>query len=160
MDDVVVVILAGGQSSRMGGGDKFMRPLGENRIIDHVINRARGMGKQIVLNANGDAARFADLTIPVIADLREKGEGPLAGVHAGLNWAKQRNLAGIVTVAADTPFFPTDLAVSLLHQSLNKTHIVIAKSPGEDGRYYPQPTFGFWPVFVCDALGKTLDDEV
>ena len=62
------VILAGGQASRMGGGDKTLRPLAGRRVIDHVLERLRPQVPQMALNANGDPARFAAFELPVIAD--------------------------------------------------------------------------------------------
>lgn len=107
------VILAGGRATRMGGGDKGLLPLGEGRLIDHVLERLGGQVSGIALNANGDPARFSDLGLPVIPDTLPDYPGPLAGVLAGLDWAAEAGTETIVTVAADTPFFPRDLVATL-----------------------------------------------
>ena len=81
------VILAGGRASRMGGGDKSLRPLAGRRVIDHVLERLRPQVAHMALSANGDPARFESLDLPVIADSMAEFPGPLAGVLAGMDWA-------------------------------------------------------------------------
>ena len=100
------VILAGGLASRMGGGDKSLRPLAGRRVIDHVLERLRPQVTHMALNANGDPARFAAFDLPVIADSMAEFPGPLAGILAGMDWAAAEGAEHILTVAADTPFFP------------------------------------------------------
>ena len=95
------VILAGGQARRMGGGDKGLLPLGSTTILAHVIARLQPQVSEIVLNANGDPARFAGLGLPVVADTIPGFAGPLAGVLAGLDHAATRGFDQIVTAAAE-----------------------------------------------------------
>ena len=104
------VILAGGLARRMGGGDKSLLSLGaSSRVLDQVIARLGAQVDQIVLNANGDPARFDEFGLPVVADSLDGFLGPLAGVLAGLDYAAEHGFDHIVSVAADTPFFPTNL---------------------------------------------------
>src|SRR6185295_1713139 len=84
---VIGLLLAGGQSRRMGGGDKCLRRLGAETILARIIARVRPQVRQLLLNANGDPARFSDYRLPVVADSVEGFAGPLAGVLAGLDWA-------------------------------------------------------------------------
>ena len=100
------VILAGGLATRMGGGDKGLLPLGQTTILSHVMGRLEPQVACMALNANGDPARFSELGLPVLADSLSGFLGPLAGVLAGLDWAQGEGADSIVTVAADTPFFP------------------------------------------------------
>ena len=110
-EDVVGVLLAGGRSSRMGGGDKCLLPLGGRPMLAHIIDRLRPQVSDLVINANGDVARFAAFDLPVIEDRLEGQAGPLAGVHAGIEWAQFNRPRSrfIVTAATDTPFFPADI---------------------------------------------------
>ena len=110
----VGVILAGGRATRMGGGDKGLLPLGEARLLDHVVGRLAPQVAALALNANGDGARFAAYGLPVVPDSLAGFPGPLAGVLAGLDWAAERGAELVVTAAADTPFFPRDLVERLL----------------------------------------------
>src|SRR5262245_48069768 len=111
----VGVVLAGGKSARMGVKDKALMPLGDRPMISHVIDRLRPQVERAIINANGDAARFSTFGLPVVPDLFGGFLGPLAGLHAGMRWS-EANLPEakfIVSVGADTPFFPADLVVRL-----------------------------------------------
>lgn len=160
------VILAGGLATRMGGGDKGLLRLGGQNLMSRVIDRLSPQVSGLALNANGDAARFADLGLPVIADSIDGFAGPLAGVLAGLDWAAEEGADAIVTAAADTPFFPTDLVARLVAASDGQTHpLVLATTPksgaevlksGGKGRVNRHPTFGLWPVALRDDLRAAL----
>jgi molybdopterin-guanine dinucleotide biosynthesis protein A len=162
------VILAGGQATRMGGGDKGLLPLGEDTILDHVIARLRPQVAGLALNANGDAARFDAYRLPVLPDSIAGFPGPLVGVLAGLDWAAERGADRIVTVAADTPFFPQDLVAVLQGRAKGMTHpLVLAATPRKDGEktksmsrsgLIRHPTFGLWPVALRDDLRTALED--
>lgn len=146
------VILAGGQATRMGGGDKGLLPLGNGTILSHVIARLDPQVTSLALNANGDPARFDHLNLPVISDSITGFAGPLSGVLAGLDWAATQGASHIVTAAADTPFFPCDLVPRLqLAAQEAGTAIALARTPG--GRH---PTFGLWPTALRDDLRAAL----
>ena len=148
------VVLAGGQATRMGGGDKGLLPLGNRTILSHVIDRLEPQVAGLALNANGDASRFYNLGLPVISDTISGYAGPLSGVLAGLDWAASKGATHIVTAAADTPFFPCDLVPHLMLAAENAgAEIALASSPS--GRH---PTFGLWPVALRDDLRTALND--
>ncbi len=151
------VILAGGQATRMGGGDKGLLPLGQGTLLSSVIDRLEPQVAGLGLNANGDAARFADLGLPVLADSIEGFAGPLAGVLAGLDWAAEQGAETIVTAAADTPFFPCDLVPRLLLAADGMTHpLALAATPDAKRGTARHPTFGLWPVALRDDLRSAL----
>ncbi len=151
------VILAGGQATRMGGGDKGRLSLGGKTILQHVIDRLEPQVGGMALNANGDPSRFSDLDMPVIQDSLAEFPGPLAGVLAGLDWAAEQGAEAIVTAAADTPFFPCDLVPRLLLASEAGPHQLALAASGEPGgKLWRQPTFGLWPVALRDDLRAAL----
>lgn len=150
------VVLAGGQSSRMGGGDKCLLQLGDRPILQHVLDRLQQQVDRIALNANGDPTRFTAFDLPVIPDSIEGFAGPLAGVLAGLDWAAGKGATHIVTAASDTPFFPQDL-VAALTIATETTGKPIALARTKDGRH---PTFGFWPTALRGDLRAALQDGV
>ncbi len=152
------VILAGGLSRRMGGGDKGLLELGGEPLIALVRDRLALQVAEVVLNGNGDPARFDGLGLDVVADSVEGFAGPLAGVLAGLDWAADRGHVHIVTAAADTPFFPEDLVPRLL-LAAEDAPIALAATPGE-GRINKHPTFGLWPVALREDLRTALEDGV
>ncbi|MEP2028567.1 MAG: molybdenum cofactor guanylyltransferase MobA [Paracoccaceae bacterium] len=155
------VILAGGQSRRMGGGDKGLLHLGGQPILRHVIDRLCPQVDKVALNANGDPARFDAFGLPVLADSIEGYAGPLAGVLAGLDWAADFGADTIVTAAADTPFYPCDLAPRLLLESEGMAApLVLAATPDPERGQVRHPTFGLWPVSLREDLRAALDSGV
>lgn len=161
------VILAGGLATRMGGGDKGLLQIGGQNLMSRVVDRLAPQVAGLALNANGDADRFADLGLPVVADSIAGFAGPLAGVLAGLDWAAEQGADSIVTAAADTPFFPTDLVAQLVAASQGQAHpLVLATTPrtgdelksGGRSKVNRHPTFGLWPVALRDDLRAALND--
>ena len=150
------VILAGGQARRMGGGDKGRLMLGGQSLLARVIARLGPQVDWLALNANGDAGRFTDLSLPVIADSLPEFPGPLAGVLAGLDWAAGQGAQTIVTAAADTPFFPEDLVARLTGAAEQAGTPIALAATEEDGRLVRHPTFGLWPVSLRDDLRAAL----
>ena len=153
-DQVVGVLLSGGQSRRMGGGDKALRDLGGRPMLSHVIERLRPQVGSMVINANGDPARFATFDLPVAADTIDGFVGPLAGVLAGMMWARQYCPAArwIATVSTDAPFLPADLVATLRAGVEHRpTAIAIAQSGAE-----VHPVIGLWPVALASDLDQAL----
>lgn len=160
------VILAGGQASRMGGGDKCLLPLGGRSMLSHVIDRIGAQAGPLALNANGPAGRFDSYGLRVLPDTIAGYPGPLAGVLAGLDWAASLGAEAVVSVAGDTPFFPTDLTARLRAEARAQAHpLVLAATPREagvetrsmTGKLIRHPTFGLWPVALRDDLRAALE---
>lgn len=152
------VILAGGQARRMGGGDKGALVLDGRTLLDRVIDRLGPQVDGVLLNANGDPARFIEYGLPVCADSLPDFPGPLAGVLAGMEWAAEHGHTHIVTAAADTPFFPTDLADRLIRAANGATTPIALAATHEEGRMRRHPTFGYWPVGLRADLRAALQD--
>ena len=157
MSKVAGVILAGGLSRRMGGGDKSLRLLGGRPVLAHVVARARPQVAALVLNANGDPARFADFGLPVAPDVIEGFAGPLAGILTGLAWA-EANLPGcewLASFACDAPFLPEDLVARMLAAvEAEGAELACAASRGR-----AHPVFGLWPLGLRADLEATMRDE-
>ncbi len=155
---VVGLLLAGGQSRRMGGGDKTLRLLGGIPLLDRVIERLRPQVEAVVLNANGDPARFAGYRLPIVPDSVSGFAGPLAGVLAGLDWAAslRPDCPYVASVATDAPFLPTDL-VARLAEALDAARADLACA-ASGGRAHP--VFGLWPVRLRDDLRRAVVEGV
>ena len=155
--EVVGVLLAGGLSRRMGGGDKCLSGFGETTLLGRAIDRARPQVADLVLNANGDPDRFADFDLPVVTDAVSGFAGPLAGVLTGMEWALRARPSAqwIATFATDAPFFPRDL-VSRFLASLDGGDADLARAASA-GRAHP--VFGLWPVRLADGLRRALTEE-
>ena len=153
---VIGLLLAGGQSRRMGGGDKCLRRLGGETILARIIARVRPQVRQLVLSANGDPARFFDYGLPVVADSVEGFAGPLAGVLAGLDWAAANapDCPWVASVPTDAPFLPADLTARLLAGVEEGADMACAASGGQS-----HPVVGLWPVCRRDDLRHALVAE-
>ena len=154
---ILGVILAGGLSTRMGGGDKSLMPLAGRPLMAHVIERLKPQVDDMVINANGDPLRLAQFELPVVADSIDGFAGPLAGILAGMDYAAQHGHSKILVVAADTPFFPKDLANWLFEGCYN---INIAKTASDSDRHNLHPTFGLWDVTLRDELRFALENDM
>ena len=151
---VTGIILAGGLSRRMGGGDKGMLDLAGKPMLAHVIDRFRPQVGALAINANGDPARFARFGLPVVPDTIEGFVGPLAGVLAGMRWAAANTPQArwIASVSADAPLLPLDVVEWLVATvDARGNAIAIARSGGE-----LQPVIGLWPVVLADDLEAAL----
>lgn len=154
------VILAGGLARRMGGGDKALLSLGGRTLLHRVIDRLGPQVDGLALNANGDPDRFAGFNLPVLPDNVPDYPGPLAGVLAGLDWAAEQGASHIVTAAADTPFFPTDLVERLQRAASRAATPIALAATQEEGRMTRHPTFGLWPVALRGDLRSALGGGV
>jgi molybdopterin-guanine dinucleotide biosynthesis protein A len=156
MTEVTGCILAGGLARRMGGGDKGLIRLGGRLVLDHVLDRLKPQVSQVMLNANGDPTRFAHYGLPVVPDSVEGFAGPLAGVLAGLEWARDNTQAEwVATAATDTPFFPVDFVTRML-AAIEAAGADMACA-ASDGRHHP--VFGLWPVRLAADLRHALVEE-
>jgi molybdenum cofactor guanylyltransferase len=154
---IVGLLLAGGQSRRMGGGDKSLHMLGGISLLDWVIARLQPQVQAMVINANGDPARFAGFGLPVVADSAPDFAGPLAGVLAGLDWtaANRPDCEAVASVATDAPFVPRDL-VDQLVRGANEAGADLACA-ASGGRAHP--VFGLWPVRLREDLRHAVVAE-
>lgn len=161
MTKVAGVILAGGLSTRMGGQDKCLMDLGGKTLLQRAIDKLTPQVDALAINANSNAKAYQTNGLPVVRDSFEGYAGPLAGVLAGLEWAQSIGADQVVTVAADTPFFPDDL-VRKMQEALRvqSGKIVIAETPGDGVKFFNHPTFGLWPVALCDDLRDALEQGV
>jgi molybdopterin-guanine dinucleotide biosynthesis protein A len=156
-EKILGVVLAGGLARRMGGGDKGLQQLGDKPILQHILDRLLPQVDGVILNANGDAARFAAWNLPVAGDAVEGFVGPLAGVLAGLDWARKHrpDITDIVTVPGDGPFLPRDLVARMAAaRTQAEADLACAVSAGQ-----AYPVVGLWPVRLYDDLRRAVVEE-
>lgn len=151
------IILAGGQSRRMGGEDKALMPFGDGRLIDAIYQRLSPQVETIALNSNNERTHFSNLSVPIVPDDISGFAGPLAGILAAMEWAASQvaPFSHIATVATDTPCFPDNL-IETLHHSIAELpeHIAVAASGDR-----LHPVFGLWPVSLRHDLRDWMSDE-
>jgi molybdenum cofactor guanylyltransferase len=148
------VLLAGGLARRMGGGDKPMRTIRGRTLLARAVARLVPQCDGLILNANGDPARFAAFGLPIIADGVADFPGPLAGILAALDWAaaNRPEVTWMLSAAGDCPFLPRDL-VGRLHKALVDEHaeLAVAASGGQS-----HPVIGLWRVSLREELRHAL----
>jgi molybdopterin-guanine dinucleotide biosynthesis protein A len=148
------VLLAGGLARRMGGGDKPMRRIAGRTILERVIARLSPQCDGLMINANGDPARFAAFGLPVILDGVADFPGPLAGILAGLDWVAENRpeVSWMLSAAADCPFLPRDLVARLDQVRIAQdAQLAVAASDGQS-----HPVIGLWSVRLREELRHAL----
>jgi molybdopterin-guanine dinucleotide biosynthesis protein A len=156
-NNITGLILAGGLARRMGGGDKARITIGGRPILERVIGRLAPQCDALILNANGDPARFADTRLPVVPDSVPDFAGPLAGILAGLDWvaANAPGITDMASVPGDCPFLPGDLVERL--DAARKTAgkpLACARSGA-----WRHPVVALWPIALRDDLRHALIEE-
>jgi molybdenum cofactor guanylyltransferase len=151
------LVLAGGLARRMGGGDKARIKIGGASILQRVLACLVPQCRRLIINANGDAARFADTGLPVVADSVPDFAGPLAGILAGLDWAAASapDIKWLVSAPGDCPFLPKDL-VTRLHEARATANVPLACARSGEWRH---PVVGLWPVKLREDLRHALVGE-
>ena len=138
----------------MGGGDKPMAQVGGVPILRRCIDAMEPQCAGLVLNVNGDPARFAAFGLSMAADDVPGFAGPLAGVLAGLDWcaAQRPGIEWLVSVAADSPFLPDDLVARLHHARAEQGALLACAASGG----HTHPVIGLWPVALRADLRHAL----
>jgi molybdopterin-guanine dinucleotide biosynthesis protein A len=151
------LVLAGGLARRMGGGDKGLIRIGRETILERALARIDSQCAGIVINANGDPARFAPFGLPVVADDIEGFAGPLAGILAGLDWlaANAPAIGWLASVPGDCPFLPRDLVLRL-HAARAAAGVPLACARSGEWRH---PVVGLWPVELRADLRRAVVAE-
>jgi len=154
---ILGLVLAGGLARRMGGGDKARIRIGGKTILERVLARLAPQCGSMILNANGDPARFGDTGLPVVPDTVPGFAGPLAGILAGLDWAAANapQVTDVVSVPGDCPFLPPDL-VPRLEQARKAADLPLACARSGDWRH---PVIGLWPVGLRGDLRTALVED-
>ena len=150
----IIVILAGGQSRRFGGGYKTLYTFNKISILDRIIQNFKKLEVEIVLNVNSNEDQFLKTGLHLIKDELENFQGPLAGIYSSMKWVleNRKNIEWIFTSPSDTPFLNKNLVNKFLSTDYNnKTNIVIAKSSNKT-----HPVIGFWHISLIKSLEEFL----
>ena len=154
-NNVYAVILTGGLSSRMGGGVKSLKTFNNKIIFDRIFENIRDQVQEIIINSNDSENLFFKYNVKIIKDSLKGFLGPLAGVHAALEWLGKNatHINWLITVPGDTLFIPINLVNKLLYKAENCNHkIVLAKSNGKT-----HPIIGIWHASLFDSLSNDLN---
>lgn len=146
---VTAVILAGGMGRRMGGQDKGRLEFHGHPLIEFILDAIRPQVDSILINANRHQQEYASYGYPVLGDLLEGYQGPLAGFAAGLGAS---TTPYIVTLPCDGPILAPDLVARLL-KALDRDEADIAVA--HDGERL-QPVYALIPKRLLPDLENFL----
>lgn len=154
---MIAIVLAGGLASRMGGEEKGFLRVGGIPIIERVLAALAGQCGTVIINANGDPARFAAFGCEVVPDGLPDRPGPLAGLLAGLDHvATHRPGDGFVlTVPADAPFLPDDLVARLEDRRVADGAAIVRARSGDNDH----GVVALWSVSLREDLRRALVGE-
>ena len=144
---IAVVILAGGEGRRIGGA-KPLRRLGGQRLIDRAVALAM-VWSDVVAVAVRKREQAEECGLPLLFDA-EGVEGPFAGLVAGLRFALEADCDGMLTIPADMPFLPIDLADRLSAASGGQQAAIAAS------RGHLHPVCGLWPTSALEMVPDYL----
>lgn len=157
-NNVCAVILAGGLSSRMKEKNKTLKKINNKVIFDIILNNIQSQVDKIIINSNSEEKIFIKYNLKVISDNLKGFLGPLAGIHASLNWLikNDKEVNWLVTIPCDTPFLPKNLIDVLLKEAIRGKHkIVIATSKEKT-----HPTIGIWHLSLFNDLDSSIKKGV
>lgn len=151
---IIGVILAGGQARRMGAVDKALVELGGKTLLERAIERAAPQVDELLINANGDPARFAPFGRRIVPDRIQGYLGPLAGILSGFEWMKANrpDARWLASFPCDTPFFPHDLVARLVEKA--EAERVPAAVPMSGGRRHS--VFAVWSADIAETADSVL----
>lgn len=149
----VCVVLAGGRSSRMGGGHKGLLIVDGITMLERVLTVVTPQVNAVLINSNGDPVLFEKYGLPVLADSVPGHQGPLAGLFTGMFWARQYrpHATHLLSAPCDSPYLPADLVMRLANGLAGGGEIAVARDAERI-----HPTLGLWPVALAERLAVDL----
>ena len=148
-ENVLGLVLAGGQSRRMGAAKSSVLLAGKPLIM-HVLGRLAPQCAKLIVSDN-DGATAALHGLEIVADLNAERLGPLAGIEAGLK-ALNAPLEWLLTTPVDTPFLPNDLAFRLHQACMAEGRSCALAWSGANAH----PTVALWHKSLLEDLTEQL----
>ena len=150
---IAALIMIGGQSRRMGGGNKSFIKFNGKTIFDRVAENITPQIKKIIVNCNDERKELLKYNFTIIKDIKKGYLGPLAGIHSAMNWLNINdfNAEWLITLPGDTPFIPDDLISNFKKKMISDNKIILAQSGNKI-----HPVIGAWHL----SLFKNLDNEL
>ena len=151
---MLALIMIGGQSKRMGGGNKSLIKFNNKKIFDKILERIKPQIKNIIINCNDEEEKLKKYKIPIIKDIKKGYLGPLAGIHSAMHWISNNEpeIKWLITLPGDTPFIPQNLVSSFKNKISSESKIILVQS-----NYKTHPTIGAWHISLLSSLNSHLD---
>ena len=156
-EEILLLIMIGGQSKRMGGGIKSFIKINNKNIFDRILDKTKPQINKIVINCNEKEDKLFRYDFPIIKDLKKGYLGPLAGIHSAFNWINKNEpqIKWLITIPGDTPFIPKNLIHDFKKKISSKSKIILAQS-----NYKTHPIIGAWHVSLSDSLNFNLEKGI
>ncbi len=154
VEKIIFVILAGGRSSRFGGGFKTLSCIKNKSILNIIIEKLKKNKIEILININENHEQFNRTRLPIVIDKKKGFLGPLAGIHASIDKCIQDypNKEWVFTVPSDTPFLPENILEVFCNKIESNNEILIARSNNKI-----HPVVSMWNVKLLNSLEKELN---
>ena len=154
---VPCVILAGGKGRRMGVKEKALVNLLDRPLLSYTLENISGKVAPIALNVNNNLKEFKKFGYKMLEDPIKGHLGPLVGILASLNWAKNLDQKWVLTLPCDTPFIPKNLIEALIEAKNENPDIdlVVAKSRG-----FKHPVIALWKTSNNIKLKNAIEDGI
>ena len=152
-NNILAVVLAGGQSKRFGE-DKNQAKLGNITLLEHVLAKVTKKFEKTLIISNQNLNIKTLNSITIVPDCIQGNLGPLVGVLTAMKWIKKNNkqYQWIATFPCDTPFFDTSIIEKYKSKiNLNESLLYFVKSNQKRHNI-----FGLWSVKLMDTLENDL----
>ena len=152
-NNILAVVLAGGQSKRFGE-DKNQAKLGNITLLEHVLAKVTKKFEKTLIISNQNLNIKTLNSITIVPDCIQGNLGPLVGVLTAMKWIKKNNkqYQWIATFPSDTPFFDTSIIEKYKSRiNLNESLLYFARSNQKRHNI-----FGLWSVKLMDTLENDL----
>ncbi|MFN8373596.1 MAG: molybdenum cofactor guanylyltransferase [Anaerolineae bacterium] len=150
MTTLTIAISAGGKSSRMGTDKSFVPLLGKP-MIEHVLQRVSGLGRDETILITNQPELYAYLKLPLFTDVLPD-KGSLGGIYTALHYSKSDYT---LCVACDMPFLNPKLLRHLIDLSQSGAADVIV--PRVEG--YPEGLHAVYSKACLAPIRARLDAD-
>tara|TARA_Y100001970_G_C14097039_1_gene783290 strand:+ start:370 stop:990 length:621 start_codon:yes stop_codon:yes gene_type:complete len=152
---IAILLLLGGKSTRIGGGIKSLKKINNKKIIDIILATLKPQIDNIIINCNKKEKSITKYDLPIVSDMKQGYLGPLAGIHAGMNWLTKNNpkIDWLITIPGDSPFIPSNLVSCFDNTISSKSKIILAKS-----NLKIHPVIGAWKIDLLKDLENHINN--
>lgn len=153
-DRLLGVVLAGGESRRMGGQDKGLLTWQGEPMVARVLSALRSVVPEVMISANRslcDYRRFARRVEPDLPGYQS--QGPLGGLLTAMTVASSLGFEAVLVSPCDTPALTAEALRRLLQAAgpfAERPTVAMVS-----GRLHP--LHGVFPVSLAPTLAEYLD---
>jgi molybdopterin-guanine dinucleotide biosynthesis protein A len=149
--DIAGLLIAGGKSLRFGV-EKATTPLDGRPLMELAMRVFRPLSRVAVSARPGSGAErhTRALGLVVLHDDPLAPSGPLAGLAAGLEWARREGFGLVATAPCDTPLLPSDLVTHLASEIGDAPAAFAVTEKGE------HPLCALWRAALADEISSRL----